>query len=392
MKGLLTDMAQPRQLDKRAVSIGGGAGVCLPLFVIIRAVTRLILLLAVCGYVRAESMEDAARALGKRVLARLAPEEAARVSARNLTSLPASDTAKAQVALDRTLRRRLRNPVFVDVSLTISENLHGYLLVAETRRENGTMVDMVEHHPDPPAAQVRPQVALDKKLLWEQPAPILDLTLLDDQLLLLDTARIARYERNTAKWELKESYTLPQPVNVRDPRGRLEISGESLSAEVPGLSCKGTWKPALNIQCEDGGRFSPYRNTIDLHDGHAPFFQSAEIGPDYLIAETDGRTHIYDGSNNSAGAFDDWGADFVPVADSCRGSYVAAASPADRKSADSVALYALVNRTPARVSDLLELPGPVTALWPLGAGAMAVVRNLSTGSYAAYALSMDCGR
>jgi hypothetical protein len=357
----------------------------------IRAVTRLILFALVCWCARGESADDAVRALAKKVMARLGATETVRVTARNLTSLPASETAKAQAALDRALRRRLRNPTMVDVSLTISENLRGYLLVAEIRRDTGSQFEMEEYRPDPPPVPVRPALALEKRIVWEQPAPILDLAIVADQLVLLDTTRIARYQRNGAKWELKETSPL-SAVNARDPRGRLEITGDSLSAELPGMQCKGTWKPSLAIQCEEGGRFPAGRNTIDVHDWRGAFFNDAEIGEEHVVAEADGRSHLYDSAHSPVAVFEEWGSDVVPVKDSCGGSYLAASAPTDRKSADSIALYIVMDRAPVRVSEPAEFPGPVTALWPTTSGALAIARNLSTGSYAAYALSMDCGR
>ncbi len=182
------------------------------------------------------------------------------------------------------------------------------------------------------------------------------------------------------------------PVNLRDPRGRLEVAGDAFSAELPGEICKGTWKPALTMQCEQGGPFSAARNTLDLNDGRGPFFQQAELGGLDLVAELDGRTHVYDAAHNLTGVFEGWGSDLVAIADACGGKHVAGSAPGDRQAADSIALYDLVNRTPVRVSEPAALPGPVTALWSSDTGALAVVRNLSTGTYEAYALSIDCGR
>jgi hypothetical protein len=357
----------------------------------IRAVTRLSLFLIICLCAQGDSLDDAARALGKKVLTRLGPEEAARVTSRNLTSLASAEVVKAQATLERSLRRRLRNPMPVDIALTISENLRGYLLVAEIHRDSGTQIEMVDFRPDPPTPQARPAVALEKRLLWEQSSAVLDMAILADQMILLDSTRMDRYERNGAKWELKETAPIA-PMNVRDPRGRLLVSGDSLTVELPGLACQGTWKPMLTVQCDEGGSFSADRNTTDLHDGHPPFFNAADINGQRVVAEVDGRTHVYDASNNTAGSFDGWGSDFVSLKDSCGGSYVAATAPVDRKSADSIALYSVIDGAPFRVSDPTEFPGPVTALWPAGTGAMTVVRNLSTGNYAAYALSVDCGR
>jgi hypothetical protein len=143
-------------------------------------------------------------------------------------------------------------------------------------------------------------------------------------------------------------------------------------------------------QCEDGGRFKAARNTQDLHDWRGEFFSSAELGGDSFVAEVDGRIHVYDGAHAPQAVFDGWGSDFAMIA-ACGGRHVAA-SAGDNAASDSIALYDVANRAPVRVSEPIGLPGPVTALWPAGEGAIAVARNLSTGKYAAYSLSLDCGR
>ena len=49
-------------------------------------------------------------------------------------------------------------------------------------------------------------------------------------------------------------------------------------------------------------------------------------------------------------------------------------------------------RDSARRGAALEVPGPVTALWPSsGSAAIAVVRDLETGKYAAYLITLACG-
>ena len=40
----------------------------------------------------------------------------------------------------------------------------------------------------------------------------------------------------------------------------------------------------------------------------------------------------------------------------------------------------------------MEVPGPVTAIWPAGNAALAVVRNKDTNRYEAYSIAVDCGR
>ena len=364
-----------------------------PLSVMIPAVARGLFLLF-CGLfcdvlASGQSLDDAVAALAKRVSARLAATETARVTSRNLSSLPAADAAKALAGLNRALQRRVRNPAPVDVALTISENLRGYLLVVEIRRDSEMAVEMAEFRSVVAAAPPRPAFAFERKLLWEQDTPILDVFAMGDQMLVLDTAGVSRYERNAGKWERAESAAIPS--NVRDPRGRIEVTGESVTVHLPGTTCAGSLKLVPALQCEDGGLFTAARNTLDMHDWRGPFFASAQIGGDTLVAELDSRTHVYDAGHAPQAAFDGWGSDFVALT-ACGATHVAATSGGESQAADSVALYEMINRTPTRASELVEFPGPITALWPQGEAALAVSRNLSTGKYAAYSLTVGCSR
>jgi hypothetical protein len=95
--------------------------------------------------------------------------------------------------------------------------------------------------------------------------------------------------------------------------------------------------------------------------------------------------HVYDAARKPAGDSDGWGSDFAAV---CGSTKILATGPAGPESRDFVTLYELTNRTPVRASAPVEFPGPVTALFPT----LAVARNLSTGWYEAYSLTVDCGR
>jgi hypothetical protein len=342
-------MPTPGRLGERAR--GAGRQQRLPRIIV---TMRGLLLFLVCLCARADSMDDAVAALAKKVTARLSPAETARVTSRNVSSLPAADATKVQTALNRALQRRVRNPMPVDVALTISENLRGYLLVAEIKRESETMVEMAEFRADAPTPPARAAITIERKLLWEQDAPILDVAVNGDSMLVLDTTQITRYQRNAGKWESAANGAFQS--NARDPRGRIVC--EQLSGS-----------------CMD----------------NAPSAATAQIGTDTLVADVDSRIHLYDSAHTPVAAFEDWGSDFAALT-ACGGTHIAATAAGDLQSKDFVTLYDIVNRAPVRVSEPLEFPGPVTALWPSADGALAVARNLSTGRYAAYLLTLDCGR
>ena len=354
----------------------------------IRAVTRGFLVLMITVAAHADTLDDAVAALAKRVVARLEASEVVRIGERNISSLPATEVSRAEVALTRALQRRGRGSTPVDVVVTISDNLRGYVLVAEIRRASGTVVEMMEFRLVPPAAPARAAI-IESKLVWEQETAILDVALLEDSMLVLDTAGLSRYERRDGKWE--RAVAAEMPVIVRDPRGRLEVNGESVTIHGPGVTCTVPTKMTTPAQCEDGGQFKAARNTRDLHDWRGDFFSSSEPAGDTVVAEVDGRIHIYDAAHAPQAVFDGWGSDFAVIA-ACGGRHIAITGSGDAASPDSIALYDLVDHALVSVSEPIDLPGPVTALWPAGDGAMAVARNLSTGKYAAYSLTLDCSR
>jgi hypothetical protein len=347
-------------------------------------VARGFLLLFLCALLRAETLEDAARALAKSVAARLAPNQTAHVTTRNVSSLGRADVTRAQSNFEQAVRRRVRNPVTIEITLTISENLKGYLLIADFKPGAERIVEMEPYRPEPAGASARPALTIGKRMLWEQAPPILDIAVFDEQMLMLDTIGVTRYDRHDGKWTAAESASLPSAV--RGPRGRIEVADESLTVELPGATCHGTWKPALELHCESGAVFTAGRNTLEAA---IPFFSDAQIGGVHLVAEPDGRTHIYDATQTASGTIDDWGSDIATLA-TCAGPRVAVTGAGE--SGDTVTVYDLVHAVPIRVSDSVDFPGPVTALWPSKSGAFAVVRNLATGRYEAYGLTVDCGR
>jgi hypothetical protein len=152
------------------------------------------------------------------------------------------------------------------------------------------------------------------------------------------------------------------------------------------MTCKGTWKPAVVLECQPGGRFTAGRNTIE-EQGWPPYFAHAEIGGDDVIAALDGKTYVYDAAGKPVGGPTSW-EDFALIASSCAGAkIVAMESPSQ-----TVALFELVNHNPVRVSDPMEMPGSITAMWTGKTAALTVVHNKNTDRYEAYSIGVDCGR
>jgi hypothetical protein len=335
-----------------------------------------------------ETLEDGARAMARSTSIHIEPSERAHVTLRNLTALSNAEAARLQQAFERALRRNARNPKLVEVTLTISENVKGYLLVSEIFHGDERAVEMTSIRREPSVAPAPAGISITKKLLWEQSAPILDVALIADFMFVLDTSGVSRYERREGTWD--RVGVLPAPSTVRDPRGRLGLEGDSLTIQLPGTTCRGTWNPSVSLHCDEGSLLTPARNTLES-EAMPPNFSNARTKDVLLLAEMDGRTHVYDSSGKPAAVFEGWGSDFVAIQSGCAANRIAATS-ANPSDADSIALYDVVNNAPVRLSDPAEFPGPVTALWPAKDGALAVAQNISTGRYEAYSIAVDCGR
>jgi hypothetical protein len=353
---------------------------------------RVLALICAAVLCAGDALDDAVGQWAKKISSHLAADEIAHVTwgeAGPPDAGAAPYLGRARTLLTRALQRRIRNPKTVEITVRLSQNLKGYLLIAELHRENELVVEMASV-PQPSAAPEAPAgFRFDRRLLWEQETPILDVYVdvaaAGNQMLLLDTSGVSRYEQRESKWQKAEATALDIPP-VRDPRGRLTVTEDSLIAEVSGLTCRGAWKPAFALECQPGGRFTPGRNTIE-EAGWPNYFTHAQIGGDHVIAEVDGRTYVYDEARKQLSVSSAW-TDFAVVSASCTSAKIVASD----STLNSLAIFELVNHNPIRVSDPAEVPGPVTAIWPAGSSALAVVRNKSTNRYEAYSIGVDCGR
>ena len=83
----------------------------------------------------------------------------------------------------------------------------------------------------------------------------------------------------------------------------------------------------------------------------------------------------------------------VSVHSSCGlGTQLLVSAAGDDNATDSLHAYEIVDREPNEVSAPLAMDGPVTALWPNAdaTSAVAVIRNLQTGNYNAYTVTIAC--
>jgi hypothetical protein len=321
-----------------------------------RAAWKSIVLLLLPVLLPADALEDAAHLLASKIASHLTVQErVGHIVIHNLSAISTSDGNRVRTTIEAALRKSPQHRVSIEVVVTLSENAAGYLLVAEVHKPGGEAVEMqpLMLTTIQPATMTQP--ALSKRLLWQQPDPVLDLVQIENHMLVLQPQSLAIFEAQNKQWLPIEQASL-NVARVRDPRARLEVQGHDVSAYFPGATCRGTWQP-LRLICEA-------RNS------------------DFTLANA--TVHFVPARNTLEGLPPTQFDDEVPVCGSLR----LAASANARTEADNLAIFNGVTA----ISELVPVPGPVTALWPTADGALAVVHNFSSNQYTAYALTVDCGQ
>lgn len=370
-----------------------------------RMLLRVIALLALAlnATLSAQSLDEAVRTLLAKVAKYVEPGPDVRIGARNTSSLSNTGLAKVQRAFERALRRRAAKAAptpapATEVRLTLAEDVREVVLIAEIVQETRRHVELVRFQPETIERKSLP--ALERQLIWEQAEPILDVAALDARLLVLDSGKLAVHEKREGKWVEVGAAAIDVPP-VRDPRGRVMPTDAGLAVYLPGATCHGRLDPQLELNCSEvsesltlagePARFVAGRNTLESIGWH-PYYSIARLEAGnqvrFLLTETDGRTRLYDANHQTLGLVEGLSTDWAGV---CADKVLVAKSTGS-SGATSLAAYAVKDRKAGAVTEPLELPGPVTALWPSQGGAIAIVKNQGTGNYAAYSIHLDCAR
>lgn len=377
---------------------------------------------------RAQDFHQPIRELARQVAAKTGAKAAISFSLQNLSSLsPAAvDEVRRQLEVEfRGAGLPLAGPqqATAEVSVTLSENWQGYLWIAEVRQGSVRDVIMLPAPRSAPASSggETARLVLRKTELWSQEQAMLDAAVLSSgnvtRMLVLEPGRVALYVGR----QLQQSAAIPryQPW-PRDLRGRLMVRSDHLfDVYLPGLRCSGADRDKLALDCrpaddpwplgsasEDlSGFFGAARNFFTgalsgVPDGArtvAPFYTAAHVqvkSDVWLLAGVDGRVHYLDRTSDTPVSYKDWGSDIAGIKSDCdSGSQVLVAGAGDATRPDTVQAYEITGRDAALASAPVEFAGPVTALWTAadGASAIAVSRNLQTGKYEAFSLSIACG-
>lgn len=330
----------------------------------------LLLFFALSLLVFATEAEDAVHRLTQRL-----PKGPFSVVWQNYSTMPAEEIERLRKTLETGIDAQPAGGA-VELKVTFSENPRGYLVIAQQISEGRVWI---ESWPKPAAKLEKPPYHLVRTMLWEQPAPILDIAVSGDAVYVLEPMRI------TGKNVRTTGLTLPRPM-PRDPRGRIDTaSNGDAHVLLPGVRCNG---PLARLTCSIARE--PWivagRNYFEGPRGR--FYTSAESGGATFQAETDGRTRIYAGFGDAARVLEGWGSEIAGVDSAC-GTHVIASLEADQLQAFQ---YAAGNVRATTVP--LVLDGPVTAIWPSERKdqVTVIVRNRTTGNYEASRVSVSCSQ
>src|ERR1700678_4353143 len=142
------------------------------------AVLSALLLLAP-GARAADDLNGAAVILARKTAAFAGRGEAIAVSYRNISSLGAAELAQTRTAFEAALRdagcRPVDSAAVTEARVSISENAAQYLMVEEARKGEDRQVWIASWARAPAALAKSGGVALDRKQVWQQAEPILDI-------------------------------------------------------------------------------------------------------------------------------------------------------------------------------------------------------------------------
>jgi len=316
-------------------------------------------------------LDAPARELARRIAASLPGGTRVEIEVRNQSSLSEDDASALRATLAdemsaRGLRTSGEGPGAANVVVTLSENVQGYVWVAQIQHGDDSSVLLQSVPRESSASAGSPEsekIVLRMELLWSGPAHVLDALELPatgsapGRLLLLELDGITAVvtdSKNTFRTEL--------PVTVyhpRDAQGEFAFVENALEVDLPAVEGEGE---TCNISV-DGHSKPECARIIDL------------------IVPTAARIPSPSGD------------EVATVSSPCGGGDITlAAGKTDYTQPDAVLTYAISGRREA-LSEPVTFAGPVTTLsGSLDGPVIAVTRTLQDGNYEVYRITASCGQ
>jgi hypothetical protein len=369
-----------------------------------------------------------AAALAERIAGIVGPGQA-RLTLRNLSKISDDDLPAIRKSIEQDLKAHGVTVADDDsanaIRITLSENTHERLWVAEVVEGNTTRVAMVEAGAVidagvPAGAGLR----LRTETLFSSREPILAALEFPNGLVVLEPEQIVFYTRAGNTWHEQGRVSIGQRRPLpRDPRGNLLSDGSGgFNAWLAATECSGSFGASAEgtASCHPSDDpwpvaapglgtapmkafFNAGRNyftgvtTPSLGPELQPFYGATWIarsgGTMAMIAGgIDGKVLLIEnGSEKPLAGARDWGSDFAVVHSDCGNGAQVIAPGSGEAATDSLRAYEVPALEAVPASAPLQLNGTVMALWtsPDGKSAMAVVRA-ATNQYEVDRVAATC--
>lgn len=381
---------------------------------------------------------DAVHNLAQKIAAAVTSSRTLSVEVKDITPGAPVDLARLRQALEAEITVQGGRvvtpsaglpPADAQVHVTISQNIEGYLLVAEIRMSDAQQTAIVAVAPaEEPSPQPGPTPVIQRKIVWRQSRPILDFAQAATDAgrtlwYVLEPNQLVAHEFTDGAPVIQQAAPISPVSASRDPRGRLLLTDAThVTAWIAGSRCEARWNPSFTVECSPNpGQqwpmgpaswiFDAPRNSFsggiilsyDLVAKYPAFYSAASPSPvsggrstsRWILAGLDGQAQQFAGAAGPASAFSDWGSDILSLAPVCGSAWqVLVTGTGDWTEPDRVQLYEIGDRRATPVGEPLEVPGPILSLWAAGDGKSArmVSRNLGTGFYEASIVSVSCDR
>jgi len=367
---------------------------------------------------KADALEDAARALARRVAASL-HGNAATCEMRNSSSLGGAEFARISAAFQDELRQRGVKISTVETATTVivsvTQSPSEYLGVAQIQRKEDpqTLMETLGALKGPGTAELAFNSTLHREPLFSQESPILDVVFAGDGQVAfaLGPGEIDSYQRRGGSWVHTGVETLPRrTAPQRNERGFLDFAADTESVNFSRESClisaQGSgWRceRAKEEQAWPRGVSNPPVTGKKMGAWSSAAQFQADGKTRLVVTATDGLARLYEEGDEPVVAFSGWGSELAGVHSSCGsggGWQVLRTGAEDWTKADTVQAMEIKGRRAVAVSEAMEFPGAIVTLHTPGtrsgdvadanAKALLVDRNLQTGFYDAYLLSISC--
>ena len=248
-------------------------------------------------------------ALAQKIAAALGPSHSFSLDVKDVSASAPVELAGIRQTLedDITLRgdRSVPSPADVQVQVTISQTVAGFVLVAEIHRGDAQQVAVVPvggSEELPPQPGPEPGIATKDHLAASHSAPRFraDGRGLAPHVLVFPRARATCvYEFDDGAQVLREARPISRRYSSRDLRGYIMVADAThVSAFIGGVRCDAAWNPSFSMECrENSGQqwpmgpvswtVNPARNyfsgsitfSSSLQAKYPPFFSSASPSP-----------------------------------------------------------------------------------------------------------------